>query len=128
MKVFILEDDENRIDFFTRNLNTKVECIAIAKNIYEGIKILSEDTFDILFLDHDLGEPEIPENTGSGLAKFIVNNKIKCNEIFIHSMSPVGAQNIKNILDNGNYESSIIPFTNIQSLILKIIRRNKIEK
>jgi CheY-like chemotaxis protein len=124
MKIFVLEDDENRINFFQSKLSKKVEKLVIADNVQEAKIILSHFNFDILFLDHDLGEPFTEENTGAGLAKFIVKKSIKCKEIYIHSMSTVGAQNIKNILDDADYDSFKIPFCYL-SKELPIILENR---
>ena len=67
----------------------------------------------VVFLDHDLGG-EIyvdsdNDNTGYQFAKWLVENdkKIDQRTIVIHSMNPVGAENIQNILNSAN----IIPFT-----------------
>ena len=59
-------------------------------------------TFDIIFLDHDLGNRIYVDsgdpNTGFQVAMFIQNNKICYNEIIVHSMNYWGAKNIKDII------------------------------
>lgn len=75
---------------------------------------LKEEKWDVLFLDHDVNSVKY---TGYDVAKFIVKNGIKIPQIFIHSMNPVGADNIKGILPH----AFIKPYNEIVSLFSKEI-------
>jgi CheY-like chemotaxis protein len=111
MKIMIVEDSPARINTFKQKLNNKdydlyffdtaVDAEAALKNI---------GGFDVLFLDHDLGGQVFVDskdpNTGYAVAKFIVDNKIDIPSIIVHSMNPVGSQNIKSILP----KAEVIPF------------------
>ena len=103
MKILILDDDQTRHKFFNRKLIghsvTNVETAA------DAIKHLSEDTFDAIFLDHDLGGEIFVNsfgpilNTGYAVAKWLSENPEKQpKQIFIHSLNPVGADNMKALL------------------------------
>jgi len=97
--VFILEDNEERIEFFNEVFK---DCSKfITKNINVAIKELSRMKYDLIFLDHDLEElsvldgsrPDYDENiaTGYPVAKEL-RNTVNCETpCIIHSMNPTGA-------------------------------------
>lgn len=59
----------------------------IARNYNEAINALTQQEFDIISFDHDIGIGK----TGYDIAKYIVENNIKIKEgFFVHSSNPVG--------------------------------------
>ena len=58
--------------------------------------------YDIVFLDHDLGEGKM---TGYDVAKFMIQHGINCKLVVIHTMNPVGAENIHTLLRNTGYNT-----------------------
>jgi len=108
MRIFILEDDFNRIEVFQKYLSDHELTIVSESN--EAIKILEKDcSFDLFYLDHDLGGliyVDIGvENTGSTVAKYMSDKNIK-GTIIIHSFNSVGAKNMLDYLPNAFY----VPF------------------
>jgi CheY-like chemotaxis protein len=110
LRVFILEDDDNRIIKFRQNfINAK---LTFAKKSKDAIKILQKQSpFDYIFLDHDLGGDQIVksgENTGYEVAKWLSENKIKKPKygLFVHSLNKPGADNMIGKLGYGTY----VPF------------------
>lgn len=103
MKILILDDDMNRHIIFNRKLiGHLVTNVTTAK---EAIYKLQTESFDIVFLDHDLGGEifvsSSHENTGYSVAKWLSELKDRQPErIIIHSLNPVGASNMKSILTN----------------------------
>src|SRR5208337_2024854 len=101
MKVFILEDDENRLSVFHREI-PKIfpNCEYYFSINAAGAKaILAEHkVFDLICLDHDLGGQVFVnssmENTGYQVAKFIRQNGIRSRFFICHSLNPAGAENI----------------------------------
>lgn len=95
----------------------------IAKN-YEDFKLCIRffKPFDLISFDHDLGEDESIDRVNRGMskrksralkkeakngldcAKFLIkycqDNKLKLPNYQVHSMNPVGKQNILSLLDN----------------------------
>lgn len=99
----------------------------VVRNFAEFVSyIISNGIPDVISFDHDLGEnhellqgqqwsayPELVEKgevnlnefgeTGYDIAKWLVDycreNNLKLKEVFVHSMNPVGAQNIINIIN-----------------------------
>lgn len=102
MKIFILEDMEVRKEKFRRRFGGANDLI-FAETTKEAIEILAKDlnTFDCLFLDHDLGNEIFvdskEENTGYTVAKWL-QDKDYNGEIVIHSWNPVGAKNMQSLL------------------------------
>lgn len=101
--VLILEDDPNRINLFKRAL-CGTNYIKITDNAQECIKFLSEQKWDVLFLDHDLGGRvyvKETENTGYEVALWLEEHKDKQpNTIIIHSYNPEGAKRMNQALPN----------------------------
>lgn len=114
MKILILEDSGGRIKTFEKHLG-KDHDLYFFDNVIEAKEALQLlGPFDALFLDHDLDDKIFvnsnEENTGYQLAKWISeNDDIKFDEIIIHSLNPVGAQNIKAVLP----EAKVVPFINL---------------
>ena len=101
MKIFILEDSDERIVMFKKYLPMcfpDVE-IFIAENAIEARSIFqTEKHFDIAFLDHDLdGRAFVnsnEKNTGYQVAKTMIELGIKSTQVIVHSMNPPGAERI----------------------------------
>lgn len=68
--------------------------IVIARNYNEAIRELHRFRYNVICLDHDLGE----EKTGYDICKYIVENNIWCDEFRIHTRNPVGRDNMIQLL------------------------------
>lgn len=66
----------------------------IARTYEEAIKILKNNTIDILSLDHDLGE----EKTGYDIVKYICQNNCKVKRVYLHTFNPIGRENMYQVL------------------------------
>lgn len=112
-----LDDERMPIDcakyMYTRLSNVTVyhEKWEIVRNYDEFVDyIKTEGLPDIISFDHDLGFYKNPtdydkkEKTGYDCAKWLVDycidNKKKLPEFLVHSMNPIGYQNIKKYLEN----------------------------
>jgi hypothetical protein len=62
--------------------------------------------YDVIFLDHDLGDDK---QTGYDVAKYMIEHKIKCGMVVVHTMNPVGGTNIHTLLQNFGYKTLKIP-------------------
>lgn len=101
MRIFILEDNKQRIAKFKRELIGHE--IDYAETIQQGTSLVVTNQYDLLFLDHDLGEKEMVnsfnDNTGYRLAEFIAsftpNKETPC---IVHSCNPAGSDNIIRVL------------------------------
>ncbi len=113
MKILILEDANSRIQTFIKHYGKKHD-LYFFDNITDAKDALNLlGPFDVIFLDHDLDDRVYVNsneaNTGYQLAKWMQENNISAEEIIIHSMNPVGADNIKAVLP----QAKIIPFINL---------------
>lgn len=109
MNIFILEDNEERIKIFNKYFID--HNIFTANSVNSAKEVIKKNKkWDVIFLDHDLGGQiyvnSYEENTGYRFAQYIKENKIKYNQLIIHSMNIAGANNIKSILKDG----LIVPF------------------
>lgn len=111
LNIFILEDSQDRIEYFKKQfeMHNLVIHTEITKDTYYT---LEHNKFDILFLDHDLESHIIRrEKSGKDVAMFLSGNKLQTKSvIYIHSMNPIGANNMLKILDKAGYEVQWIPF------------------
>jgi len=93
-KVYILEDDQSRINMFDSYLTAYMHTDTVSQDSLE--LFLSYDP-DIVFLDHDLGGRTMvdsaEENTGAGFVRLLVKNdpKIKERTFYVHSFNPNGS-------------------------------------
>ena len=68
--------------------------ITVARTYDEAIQYI-DNSYDIISLDHDLGE----EKTGYDICKYIIENNIKLDRVYIHTSNPVGRDNMKQLLE-----------------------------
>lgn len=78
--------------------------VTIARTYDETIELLKNYKYDIIDLDHDLGE----EKTGYDVAKFIVEEQINIPIVYVHTANPVGRMNIIDLMKH--YTKSDIKF------------------
>lgn len=72
-----------------------------------GLLKKHQDSVEVVSLDHDLGEHQggymQPAFDGAWVARWMVNEDVLPSKmIYIHSMNPVGAANMVNILNEQN--------------------------
>jgi len=110
MRILILEDDINRIELFKSKLS--MHELTFCTRAMEAVNLVTNVKYDLMFLDHDLeGKPYEDsdyENTGYQVAKMIPATLNKDTRIIIHSMNPVGAENMKCIIGSS---AERIPFS-----------------
>lgn len=99
MKFYVYIDDERN---YTGVLND--DCVLITCRSYStAIEVLGwiQDNKWKAYvdLDHDLGE----EKTGYDICKFIVENQISILGYALHTMNPVGRQNMYQLLSHYGY-------------------------
>lgn len=110
-KVLVLEDSLERrnaiYDKLRKNWdNTEMFQVTYVESAEFAIAALSQGSWDILMLDHDLGEGM---GTGMDVANWLVQNPEKApfGLIILHSMNPVGRRNMFNLLRTKFLEDKI---------------------
>lgn len=114
MRIFVLDDDFDRHLFFRKKFGQ--ENLVQAYTAKEAIDILSSDRdFDIIFLDHDLGNRIFvkcdDENCGTKVAEYLAHQETRAR-IIIHSLNYWGAMSMKSKLPNAEY----IPFIKLSNV------------
>jgi len=118
-RIFILEDNAERIAFFKHALSVRFPDaeIIIKETAREAKEILKPNSYwDIILLDHDLGGKifvdSFDPNTGYQVAMHIRDNEIKYGQCITHTQNPAGGQNIVNVL-----ECEFIPFPQLERFL-----------
>lgn len=103
LRILILDDDKNRHSQFFNKYGAEYT-ITYTYDAKSCIKILEDEVFDVVFLDHDLGGKTYcasDENSGYAVAKWLSENPDRCpSQCICHSLNPVGRKNICDILKN----------------------------
>lgn len=111
MRILILDDDETRLRMFHEKLNDPGDIVMKTRTAKECISELQNYTWDMLFLDHDLGGKVYQESgpeTGYEVAKWLFDNPEKKPEkIIVHSFNSSGSKNIIELLPESIYSPGI---------------------
>ncbi len=119
MRVFICDDDQNRIDILLKRYKGHV---VFAVTHYDDAMplLLSQPAFDLYLLDHDLEsfatDPETGqriENTGTELAEAIVKDLPKDkypDTVICHSYNSQGGKRMGSILKEAGIRTYYSPF------------------
>ncbi len=103
-KVFIVEDDPARTDWFYSRLGDRI--VGVYKDPKTAIEILQcmdFSTITAFFLDHDLGGPYSPPYA-TDIAEYMVSRDAGVgSRTVIHSMNEPGARNLQRILPGSVY-------------------------
>jgi hypothetical protein len=113
MKIFILEDDPNRIAYFRMNLIG--HDLTICTDVYAAKKEW-QPPYDIVSLDHDLGGQvyvdSAMENTGMGFVRWLTALDVESpvGRYYVHSYNPVGADKMHQELRKFHKHVARVPF------------------
>jgi len=116
-KIFIIEDDAERIKWFQSNF--KYCDLTIAESVTEAVEKF-KPPYTLIFLDHDLGGRQYVDsqdkNTGYEFLRYILGyHDFSQTSWVIHSHNPGGAKNMENFLIKNVAANTIniIPFSNL---------------
>ena len=116
IRIFLLEDDQRRCDWFAKRF--KGDQLDISCEIEEAKELLQTRTYDSIFLDHDL-QPEhygseVPddERTGYAIASFLAANPElqRAATIMVHSFNADGAMRMVEELRRAGRNADYVPF------------------
>lgn len=98
LRVFVLDDTQDRLDWFRK----RIPQMRSAKTSREALEILSTETFDLVFLDHDLsfmdaGFPDRQFGNGKEVARYLAYSKFP-GRIVIHSKNEDGVRAMAKVL------------------------------
>lgn len=101
MNILVLEDNISRVNYFIEKFSG--HNLVITENADEAIIYLEEYVFDLIFLDHDLGENN---GCGADVAAFLSGDMANENNdavIVIHSWNVPAARAMLNILPTSKF-------------------------
>lgn len=109
MKIFVLEDNQERMAYFAK---TFIEHeLVLTNSVEQARKILENEKFNLLMLDHDLsGQVFVASedrNTGHYLCKHMNETKNSDVSIIIHSWNQDGAKNMMETLVNNGHTGKV---------------------
>lgn len=121
MRIFILEDDRQRILLF-REASAELD-VTYAESCAEAQERY-HPPYDVMFLDHDLGGQIFvnsdDDNTGSAFSRWLPADDAKYHPtIIIHSYNPDGTEYMRQTLVDKGYTAHKIPFGTVVLNILK---------
>lgn len=114
MNIFVLEDDPERIKWFK---NTFSDCDLIwTDSIETSLMVLRRWTFDIVFMDRDLGHPNSQDN-GEAVAWAMKEEKLAQSAcIILHTVNPRGQRVMKRYLGEYHKDVHQIDFTKLKKM------------
>ena len=116
LRVFLLEDDERRCDWFARRF--KGDDLDIACDVETARDLLQTKVYDSIFLDHDLMPEHYgattpdDERTGYAIASFLASRPDlqRAATILVHSFNADGAMRMVEELRRAGRHAEYIPF------------------
>ena len=116
IRVFLLDDDKRRHEWFTERF--KGDFLAITESVAEARQVLSEDSFDAIFLDHDLlpehynATSHDDERTGFAIAAWLALNPQyqRASTILVHTRNADGAMRMVEELRRSGRNADYVPF------------------
>lgn len=116
IRVFILEDDERRCEWFEKRF--KDDEYDIVCEVSEAKELLESRSYDSIFLDHDLipehygSETHDDERTGYAIASFLASRPElqRSASIVVHSYNADGAMRMVEELRRAGRQADYTPF------------------
>ncbi len=123
IRVFLLEDDERRCEWFAKRF--KGDQLDIASDVPLAKELLETRRYDSIFLDHDLmpehyGATENDdERTGFAIASFLASRPElqRSATIMVHSFNAEGAMRMVEELRGAGRHAEYIPFHYLEDRI-----------
>ena len=116
IRVFLLEDDRRRQDWFTERFQG--DFLDIADNVPQAQELLGNNSYDAIFLDHDL-HPEHynssttdDERTGYAIALWLASKPQlqRASTILVHTRNADGAMRMVEELRRAGRAAEFVPF------------------
>ena len=116
LRVFLLDDDPLRHEWFTKQF--KGDRLHLAAEAERAIEMLSENYYDLVFLDHDLlpehyyAEEFDDERSGYAVARFLAErpDRQPVATIVVHTRNADGALRMVELLRRAGRQAEHVPF------------------
>ncbi|HKZ81337.1 MAG TPA: cyclic-phosphate processing receiver domain-containing protein [Pyrinomonadaceae bacterium] len=129
IRVFLLDDDTRRHEWFA--MRFKGDLIDVAHNVEEAEQLLGTNSYDAIFLDHDL-HPEHynsdsldDQRTGYAIASWLALNPEvqRASTILVHTRNADGAMRMVEELRRAGRMAEYVPFPLLAERIKHYWRR-----
>ena len=114
-KTLFLDDSEERQEIAQKYFGKYWGDVTWAWTTKQAIQALKQSSYDLVFLDHDLGGEVFVdskrEDSGMEVVRWIVQNKPQIDTIVIHSWNLPAAKNMELYLRDAGYAVSRTPFS-----------------
>ena len=126
IRIFLLEDDERRCAWFQKRF--KGDTLHISCDIAEAKELLESNSYDSIFLDHDLmpehygsATPD-DEHTGYAIASFLASRPDlqRPATIMVHSFNAEGALRMVEELRRAGRQADYVPFHFLEERLKRI--------
>ena len=129
LRVFLLDDDTLRHDWFTRQF--KGERLDVAVDPSRAVELLSANHYDLIFLDHDLlpehyyAEEFDDERSGYAVARWLSESpaRLAAATIIVHTRNADGALRMVELLRRVGRAAEHVPFQMLAPRIKKLRKR-----
>jgi hypothetical protein len=116
ISVFLLDDDRRRHAWFTKRF--KGDHLDIAETVEGALKLLNNNSYDAIFLDHDLlpehyhAESADDERTGYAVALWLATHpeQQRASTIMVHTRNADGAMRMVEELRRAGRQAEYVPF------------------
>ena len=116
IRVFLLDDDTRRHEWFTKRFDG--DDLDIADTVVQAREYLSANLYDAIFLDHDLlpehynAETNDDENTGYAIALWLASRPDlqRASTIMVHTRNADGAMRMVEELRRAGRQAEYVPF------------------
>jgi DNA-binding NtrC family response regulator len=116
ISIFLLDDDTRRHRWFKKRFEG--DQVFIAENVAQAMELLQENTYDAIFLDHDLlpehydADEWDDENTGYAVASWLGQNKNvqSAATIIVHTRNSDGGMRMVEVLRQSQRKVEYVPF------------------
>ncbi len=119
MRALIVDDDKVRGKAIADGLSDYMTSVVVVTAL-PAIKAVRTRRFDVIFMDHDLGE----QMTGVDVAACMYFSTNRFTPTIIHSANPVGAANVDSMINSFGGKPMVLSFTteNFFEKVLGILR------
>jgi response regulator RpfG family c-di-GMP phosphodiesterase len=129
IRVFLLDDDRRRHKWFAERF--KGDTIDMAHNVRQAQQLLGENSYDAIFLDHDLhpehynSEERDDERTGFAIASWLAANPElqRASTILVHTRNADGAMRMVEEMRRSGRSAEYVPFPFLAEKIRHYWRR-----